>query len=110
LPYPLLASKAGCSGLGQGGMPSGMFDGTSYEQHSVELQPGDSVLFATDGLHELRNLADDFLNDAELANWWHACREGSADESLNSLFDRARIFSNGNGQHDDVTAVVLKVL
>ena len=110
LPYPLVASKTGCSELGQGGIPSGMFDGISYEQYSVQLEPGDLVLFATDGLHELRNLADDFLNDAELANWWQACRDGSADESLNSLFDRARIFSSGNGQHDDVTAVVLKAL
>jgi serine phosphatase RsbU (regulator of sigma subunit) len=110
LPYPLVASKAGCSELGQGGMPSAMFDGTAYEQHSVQLAPGDSVLFATDGLHELRNSEDHFLNAAELAEQRHACGKSAADESLVSLFDRLRIFSNGTRQHDDITAVVLKVL
>ena len=51
LPYPLVASNSNCSELGQGGMPSAMFDGTVYEQLSVKLAPGDSVLTATDGLH-----------------------------------------------------------
>jgi sigma-B regulation protein RsbU (phosphoserine phosphatase) len=110
LPYPLVASKTGCSELGQGGMPSAMFDGTTYEQRSVQLAPGDSVLFATDGLHELRNSEDAFLSAAELADHWHTCGKNSADESLKSLFERVRVFSNGTGQHDDITAVVLKVL
>jgi sigma-B regulation protein RsbU (phosphoserine phosphatase) len=110
LPYPLVASKSGCSKLSLGGMPTAMFPGTTYDQHSVHLLPGDSVLFATDGLHELQNSDADFLNAAELEDLWQACGKGCADSSLVTLFERVRAFSNGTGQHDDITAVVLKVL
>jgi sigma-B regulation protein RsbU (phosphoserine phosphatase) len=110
LPYPLIASTAGCSELGPGGLPSAMFAGTTYEQHSVQLLPGDSVLFATDGLHELQNSEDAFWSAAELADLWQTCGKNCADDSLVTLFESVRKFSNGSGQHDDITAVVLKVL
>ena len=32
-----------------------MFPQAAYGQHIVQLAPGDSVLFATDGLHESSN-------------------------------------------------------
>lgn len=67
VPLPLLVSAAGCRSLGEGGLPSGMFSGTSYEIHSVGLFPGDAVLFATDGLHELRNEKGDDLSWANCA-------------------------------------------
>jgi len=110
LPYPLVASKDGCSELSQSGMPTAMFAGTAYDQLSVQLSPGDSVLFATDGLHELQNSEDDFLSAVELADLWQTCGKDCADDSLVTLFDRVGKFSNGSGQHDDITAVVLKVL
>ena len=55
MPLPLLISETGCRQLGEGGSPSGMFPGATYDRHVVQLDPGDGVLFATDGLHELRN-------------------------------------------------------
>src|ERR1700677_4141337 len=61
MPYPLLASGSNCRQLQEGGLPSGMFPGSSYDTHRVCLSPGDSVLFATDGLHELQGAnGDDF--------------------------------------------------
>lgn len=61
MPYPLRASHAGCQQLKEGGLPSGMFPNTCYDIHRVSLAPGDSVLFATDGLHELRGVSGDDL-------------------------------------------------
>jgi phosphoserine phosphatase RsbU/P len=110
LPYPLLASSAGCSELGKGGVPSGIFAPMEYEEYSYQLVPGDAVLFATDGLHELRNPKDEFLTAPQLAEIWKTSRKKSADESLESLFAGARAFADGPRQHDDITAVVLKVL
>jgi sigma-B regulation protein RsbU (phosphoserine phosphatase) len=48
---PLLVSGDACRSLGEGGFPSGLFADVSDEIHSVQLAPGDAVLFATDGLH-----------------------------------------------------------
>jgi serine phosphatase RsbU (regulator of sigma subunit) len=47
---PLLVSGDACRSLGEGGFPSGLLADVSYEIHSVQLAPGDAVLFATDGL------------------------------------------------------------
>jgi phosphoserine phosphatase RsbU/P len=109
VPLPLLVSAAGCQSLGEGGFPSGMFGGVSYEIHRARLRPGDAVLFATDGLHELRNEKGDDLSWGKLGEIWNQCRCRSADESLDFLFDEVQSFSGAGQRHDDITAIALKV-
>jgi hypothetical protein len=41
---------------------------------------------------------------------WAQCRHKSATESVDFLFKRLLAFSGGNMPHDDIAAVVLKVL
>jgi phosphoserine phosphatase RsbU/P len=110
LPFPLLASAHDCQKLGQGGLPSGLFDGSSYESHRVQLKPGDAVLFATDGLTELRDPDDNDFSWERLGNIWKLSFGKSAEEALDFVFEEAGRFSNGGrAQHDDITAIVLKV-
>src|ERR1700686_644994 len=70
MPQPLLASETQCRPLGAGGLPSAMFPGATYERHVVQLAPGDCVLFATDGLHELRNREDVEFCTTQIKNVW----------------------------------------
>lgn len=107
---PLLARESVCSQLGEGGLPSGMFPGAMYQRHVVQLKRGDCVLFATDGLHDLRNREGVEFCAAEMKEVWAQCGCKPAPESLNFLFDRLLAFSAGNTPHDDITATVLKVL
>jgi len=109
LPYPLLVSASGCSVLNCGGLPSGLLPATNYETHSTQLSPGDGVLFATDGLHELRDLQGQDFSWERMGEIWRLCRGKSAKESLDILFAEALQFSSNGRQDDDVTAVVLKV-
>jgi phosphoserine phosphatase RsbU/P len=109
LPYPELVSNAGVSQLSVGGIPSGMFPGTMYEQQVVRLSPGDVVLFATDGLHELRNQSGDDFSWKHLPETWSKCARKSADESLDLLFEGVKQFAMQSEQKDDITAVALKV-
>jgi phosphoserine phosphatase RsbU/P len=110
MPLPLLVSGTACRQLGEGGLPSGMFPGATYGRHVAQLCPGDGVLFATDGLHEVRDKVEVKFCTPEMEEVWAECRHKSATESLDIVFDRKTAFSNGNPPHDDVTAVVLKVL
>lgn len=110
MPPPLLVSGAACRQLGEGGLPSGMFPGATYERHVVQLGPGDCVLFATDGLHELRNGEGVEFCTARMEEVWAQCRHKSATESVDFVFDRQLAFSDGKVPDDDITAVVLKVL
>jgi len=109
LPLPLLTGSGGCRVLGEGGFPSGMFADASYEIHRVRLLPGDTVLFATDGLHEMRNDKEEDLSWGRLGEIWKECRHKSADEALDYLFDEIRAFVENGRHHDDITALVLKV-
>jgi phosphoserine phosphatase RsbU/P len=109
MPYPLIASDSGCRQLREGGLPSGMFPGSSYDVHRVCLSPGDSVLFATDGLHELRGVHDDDFGWVRMAEIWRECREKSVDESLECLLHGAKHFAVGGIQQDDITAIALKI-
>src|SRR3984885_4799857 len=110
MPQPLLVSESGCMPLGEGGLPSGIFPGATYDSHSHQLHPGDAVLFATDGLHELRDRYDKAFSWERLQDQWLQCRTRGAEDSLGLLFEEARTFcEGGSNQQDDITAVVLKV-
>ena len=109
LPFPVLVSHGKYRRLGEGGIPSGVFPGSTYDKHVVRLARGDSVLFATDGLHELRNHRNEDFGWDRLGELWSECTEKSADESLEHLFEGAKSFSTDEGPHDDITAISLRV-
>jgi serine phosphatase RsbU (regulator of sigma subunit) len=109
IPLPLLVSGSGCRPLGAGGLPAGMFPDATYELYRMQLSPGDTVLFATDGLHEMQNEKEEDLSWGKLEQIWGACSSKSADESLDHLLEESRSFSENGRRHDDVTALVLKV-
>jgi sigma-B regulation protein RsbU (phosphoserine phosphatase) len=77
------------------------------DKHVVRLDPGDALLFATDGLHELRNQRDEDFGWERLGELSSECARKSADESLEYLFERDKLFSNDKGPRDDITAVAL---
>jgi sigma-B regulation protein RsbU (phosphoserine phosphatase) len=110
MPPPLLVSESGCRTLGEGGWPSGLFSGASYERHVVQLNRGDCVLFASDGLHEMHNGQGIEFGSTQLEEVWAQCLHKSAPESVDFLFDRQTALCDGNAPQDDITVVVLKVL
>jgi phosphoserine phosphatase RsbU/P len=108
IPLPLHISTKGCHPFGDGGLPSGLFDFSDYEQQTVQLSPGDAVLFTTDGLPESMNADGEEFGMTRLMA---ACGEvgcGSPDRLLRNVFARVKDFASA-GQHDDMSAVVLKV-
>lgn len=50
MPFPFLLRQGSLSRLELGGVPVGIFNVCSYEQLSVDLQPGDRLLLHTDGV------------------------------------------------------------
>lgn len=109
LPYPLHSSDLACKLVGEGGVPSGLLQGSSYGVHSIKLSPGDSVLFATDGLHELQNSREEEFG-VKLAAVWQDCRAKSAEDTIRRLFEFLNKFASLAQRRDDLTVVVLKAL
>lgn len=50
MPGRLLLRGGDCRALQLAGVPPGLFPDVEYEEFSLQLQPGDSVLFCSDGL------------------------------------------------------------
>lgn len=110
LPFPLLASGNECKQLGCGGLPSGLFKGSAYESHRVRLKPGDAVLFATDGLTELRDSLDNDFSWERLGQVWKTSSGKSAEQALDFVFEEAGRFSaGGSARQDDIAAIALKI-
>ncbi len=109
LPLPLHLSTGGCRPVGTGGLPAGLFEFVIYDQVTIQLDPGDIILFATDGLSEATDQHGDFFGMDRLVDLCAKIGIGaSADLFLRSVFEGIEQFT-GAIQHDDMTAVALKV-
>jgi phosphoserine phosphatase RsbU/P len=86
----------------------GLFPDRSYENASVDLSPGDTLLLYTDGVTEAANPAQAFFGDERV----HACfadgAGGTAAESVERLLGRVRAFAAGAPQSDDITILALR--
>src|SRR5713101_5254099 len=59
MPGPFHLSAEGCRVIQIPGLPPGLFAEAEYDTVTLNLQPGDSVLFCTDGITEAFNTEDE---------------------------------------------------
>lgn len=90
------------------GIVLGAFDGYLPEEVMCILEPGDFIVFFTDGITEARNLAGDFFDEEGLIETVRAKRWNSAEELLTAIITAVDEFSTGTPQADDFTVVVLR--
>jgi len=91
-----------------GGVPLGIVSGTAYETSAKDLQPGDALIFFTDGVVEAFD-----ENGAEFGNerWLAAIRAlpaVTAQESLQFLMTRVDAFAGETRQSDDITCMIFR--
>jgi phosphoserine phosphatase RsbU/P len=109
LPLPMHLSPSGCSALGEGGLPSGLFEAAQYEQYAFHLKPGDAVLIATDGLFEATNKHGEQLGMPRFTDLCAMLDYTKPDRFLRSIFRAIEDFTGGT-QSDDMSAILLRVL
>lgn len=90
------------------GIVLGAFDAFVPEEHLCFLQPGDFIVFFTDGITEARNTAGDFLDDEGLEAIVASRRWASAEELKSAIISAVEEFSAGAPQADDYTVVVMR--
>jgi serine phosphatase RsbU (regulator of sigma subunit)/pSer/pThr/pTyr-binding forkhead associated (FHA) protein len=105
---PLVIGTRGTRRLARGGMVLGMFPTATYEQETLQLDPGDVIVAFSDGVSESMNEAGDMFEEGRI----EACVRAHLDEPPAEMIDRVleavRHFSEGTPQHDDLTLVVLR--
>ncbi|HIK33180.1 MAG TPA: PP2C family protein-serine/threonine phosphatase [Oscillatoriales cyanobacterium M59_W2019_021] len=94
------------------GMLVGLEADSEYCEEQVQLQPGDTILYYTDGLTDAANSQGDRFDEDNLVEAFEwACKNCShAQAILKHLFDRVQQFiGSGNRNGDDMTLVVMTI-
>ncbi|MFP5248825.1 MAG: PP2C family protein-serine/threonine phosphatase, partial [Acidobacteriota bacterium] len=91
------------------GFPLGMFPDVTYEEFSIATQPGDSIIFVSDGILDAENAQDEMYGEDRLASLLCAHRGQSAQEIADAILADVTRFQNGKDRFDDETIIVLRV-
>jgi serine phosphatase RsbU (regulator of sigma subunit) len=107
-PPVLLRANGQLEFLETGGPSLNILKDVKFDSSSVELKPGDQIIFYTDGVTEI------FSNDLKeygferLKSVLINAREKPASEIINSVIESTKTFSDAKLYRDDFTLVVLK--
>jgi sigma-B regulation protein RsbU (phosphoserine phosphatase) len=91
------------------GFPLGMFPGVTYEELSVATQPGDAIVFVSDGILDAENEKEEMYGLERLANLLCAHRESPAAEIAEAILADLSRFQGSKDRFDDETIIVLRV-
>jgi sigma-B regulation protein RsbU (phosphoserine phosphatase) len=92
------------------GIPLGLFPDMRYEQKELALEPGDAVVFCSDGIHECMNREGEEFGARRLEALLAELAGGSAQQIASGILratDRYAVPNSATA--DDRTVVVLKV-
>jgi sigma-B regulation protein RsbU (phosphoserine phosphatase) len=88
----------------------GAFEDTQFEAQSIVLQPGDRVIFYTDGLFESQRRPDEEFGMERVHAYLQAQHKRDIQPLLDGLVDALMDFMAGATVEDDITIVGLDVL
>jgi serine phosphatase RsbU (regulator of sigma subunit) len=95
------------AGIGLGLEKGELFTKTLVEGE-IQLSPGDTLVFYTDGFTEAMNSDLEEFGSDRFLDLLHRFNNGSAAQLVQHAFDEIRQFAGDHPQHDDMTMVVLK--
>lgn len=90
------------------GLPLGIYDETEYEEQSVQVPPGTSIIFYTDGVVEARNKENQMYGFPRLLELVSACVGMEPKQILHDIVTSVQVFVGDEAQTDDITVVVMQ--
>jgi sigma-B regulation protein RsbU (phosphoserine phosphatase) len=91
------------------GFPLGMFPNVTYEELNVATQPGDAIVFVSDGILDAENAQGEMYGETRLSNLLCAHREYPAAEIADAILADVTEFQGAQDRFDDETIIVLRV-
>ena len=89
--------------------PLGILEDVEYVDTHLTLNPGDTVVFYTDGIVEAMNAEEELFGFERLDDVIQNSTDLSAQELLDKILDQVNTFAAGTDQHDDITVIIIKV-
>ena len=110
-PYPLLLRDGQVREIRNEGVPLGLFPSVQYQEVFVDLQPGDTVVLASDGILEADNAQHEEFGPERLKQLLiELGSSASATELTDLIISATDAFSGpGTSPHDDRTLLILRV-
>ena len=90
------------------GIALGVMPGLTYNQQSVKLEPGDTVILYTDGVTEAMNAEGEQYGLDDLRGMFSGSPPGSSEGANKSVFDAVHRFAQDTPQSDDITCLVMR--
>jgi len=117
VPYPLHCSgthrddesRVLPSALEMPGVPLGLFQGSSYEELTVDLVQGDLFVFCTDGVHDATDESGEAFGEDRLKEVVRQSCQKSAGALVDDVFTAVQGFRGDAIPNDDLTVVALKI-
>ncbi len=91
------------------GFPLGMFPNVTYEEFNVATQPGDVIIFVSDGILDAEDEQGDMYGDERLSSLLCSHRDLPAQEIADAILSDVSRFQAGHDRFDDETIIVLRV-
>lgn len=86
-----------------------MFPNVTYDEFSIATQPGDVIVFVSDGILDAENEHGEMYGEQRLASLICGERKRTAAQITDSLLADVTRFQGAHDRFDDETIIVLKV-
>jgi phosphoserine phosphatase RsbU/P len=106
---PVLYKDNRCGKIELTGFPLGIFEDVNYDEWGVTLEPGNILVFHSDGISETTNSEGQFFGTTRLRELIEKHHELSAAELADRILNEVDWFSQSAPLSDDRTLVVMKV-
>jgi serine phosphatase RsbU (regulator of sigma subunit) len=89
--------------------PLGILEDASYEETRLQLEPGDKVVFYTDGIVEAMNKKEEIYGFERLQEVIKTSKASKAEALMNDIITSVSDFTGNAPQHDDLTMIIVSV-
>jgi sigma-B regulation protein RsbU (phosphoserine phosphatase) len=91
------------------GFPLGLFPDVQYEELKVSMQPGDVIIFVSDGILDAENELEEMYGEERLCGLVCSLRTRPAPEIADAILADVTRFQGTQERFDDETIIVLRV-
>jgi sigma-B regulation protein RsbU (phosphoserine phosphatase) len=106
---PLLLRRDGTTEwVTKGGLMVGIFEQAQFEDEGHSLAAGDALVLFSDGVTEAESVSGDMYGEERLLASLVGSSNKSASEIVHQVLDEVAAFSDGAGQADDITVLVVR--
>jgi sigma-B regulation protein RsbU (phosphoserine phosphatase) len=106
---PILCRQGESITVNAEGFPLGLFPDVTYDEINLKTEPGDAVVFVSDGILDAENMQDEMYGQDRLSGMLCAHRDQPASHIADAIMADVTRFQDGKERFDDETIIVLRV-